>query len=99
MIPTLAVSLKGAPEDTDEAPTIRLEMVIAALVEQRATGQIGYWAEFTDPNGVSHCAFTKDPGYAEVSADNAARRAEAVAGFDRAIERYRSTLTGFRSRS
>ena len=72
-------------------------MLIARLVAKQVSGQIGYWVTYSDERGVSHCAFTTDPAYANLSPENAASRTGAVAAFSRAIERYRTTLTGFRS--
>jgi hypothetical protein len=89
--------LAGAPIDTDEVVAARLDMLIAWLVAKQVSGQICYWAAFADERGVSHYAFTSDPAYADLSPENAASRARAVAAFTQAIERYRATLTGFRS--
>jgi hypothetical protein len=86
----------GMPENPDQVLVARLEMLIARLVAARVSGRIGYWAVFEDERGVSHYAFTTDPAYADLSPENAARRTGAVAAIDRAIERYRATLTGFR---
>ncbi len=71
-------------------------MLVARLVAARVSGRIGYWAVFEDERGVSHYAFTADPAYADLSPENAARPTGAVTAIDRAIERYRATLTGFR---
>ena len=81
------------PEDPDEVRAVRLEMLIARLVAKQVSGQIGYWAAFSDERGVRHYALTTDPAYVDLSLENAASRTEAVAAFGRAIERYRATLT------
>jgi hypothetical protein len=86
----------GTPGDPGESRAASLETLIARLVAQQASGRIGYWAAFTDERGVGHLAFTTDPAYAELSPENAASRTRAVAGFNRAIERYRASLAGFR---
>ncbi len=86
----------GTPEDSDEVRAARLETLIARMVARHASGQIGYWVTFSDERGVSHCAFTTNPAYADLSPENAASRTGAVAAFSRAIERYRATLSGFR---
>jgi hypothetical protein len=86
----------GTPEDPDEIRAGRLETLIAHVFARQESGQIGYWAAFSDEHGVSHYAFTVDPAYADLSPENAASRTGAVAAFGRAIERYRATLTGFR---
>lgn len=85
-----AAPLAGTPEDPDELRAATLETLIARLVAKQASGQIGYWAEYLDERGVSHCAFTTDPAYADLSPANAASRTGAVAAIDRAIERYRA---------
>jgi hypothetical protein len=72
-------------------------MLIARLVAQQVSGQIGYWATFSDERGVSHCAFATDPAYADLSPENAARRTGAVAAIGRAVERHRATLTDLRA--
>ena len=77
---------------------VRLEMLIDRLVAQQASDQIGYWAAFADMRGVSHYAFTTDPGYAGLSPGNAASRTAAVAAFGRAIERHRAKLESVRVR-
>ena len=91
--PTTVASSSG----TDEDRAVRLETLIAHLVAKQASGRIGYWAAFSDERGVSHYALTTDPAYAELSPENAANRAGAVAAFGRAIERYRISLTELRS--
>ena len=78
--------------DPDEARTAKLEMLIALLVTELASGQIGYWAAFVDERGVSRYKFTTDPTYAELSPENAASRTGAIAALGRAIERYRAGL-------
>jgi len=85
-----AAPLAGTPEDPDELRAATLETLVARLVAKQASGQIGYWAEYLDERGVSHCAFTTDPAYADLSPENAASRTGAVAAIDRAIERYRA---------
>jgi hypothetical protein len=92
----LSTLVAGAPEDHDEVVKARLELLIARLVAEQVSGQIGYWAAFADERGVSHYAFTSDPAHADLSPENAASRARAVAAFSRAIERYRAILTGSR---
>jgi hypothetical protein len=86
----------GTSEDSDEVRAARLETLIAQMVAQQASGQIGYWVTFKDERWVSHYALTTDPTYADLSPENAASRTGAVAAFSRAIERYRATLTAFR---
>jgi hypothetical protein len=86
----------STPEDPDEVRAVRLEILIARLVAKQMSGQIGYWAAFSDERRVSHYAFTVDPAYADLSPENVASRTGAVAAFGRAIERYRATLTSFR---
>jgi hypothetical protein len=86
----------ASPEVPDEVRWVRLEILIARLVAQQVSGQIGYWATFSDDRGVSHYAFTTDPAYAKLSLENAASRTRAVAAFGRAIERYRASLAGLR---
>jgi hypothetical protein len=76
---------------------VRLDVLIARLADQQASGRIGYSAAFRDAGGTSHFAFVVDPAYAELSAENAARRSSAVAAFEHALERYRGTLAGLRS--
>jgi len=88
--------ITGAPEDLDGVVAARLELLIARLVAEQVSGQIGYWAAFADERGVGHYAFTSDPAYANLSPANAASRTRAVAAFSRAIARYRATLTGSR---
>ncbi len=87
------------PGDPDGPRAASLEVLIARLVAQEAAGQIGYWAAFTDERGVSHYAFTSDPAYADLSPENAASRTRAVAAVNRAIQRYRASLTGLRPAS
>jgi len=82
----------GTPEDPDEVHAAGLEVLIARLVARQASGQVGYWAVYLDDRGVSHCALTTDPAYADLSPENAARRTGAVAAISRAIERYRAAL-------
>jgi hypothetical protein len=91
LVPSTPVA--GAPARApDEVSAVRLEMLIDRLVAQQASDQIGYWAAFADMRGVSHYAFTTDPGYAGLSPGNAASRTAAVAALGRAIERYRAML-------
>ena len=92
----LSTPVAGASEDPDEPLKARLQILIARLIAEQASGHIGYWAAFSDERGVSHRAFTTDPVYADLSPENAASRTGAVSAFTRAIERYRATLTGFR---
>ena len=95
-IPVPSTPAAGIPGDPEESRAARLEILIARLVAQQASGRIGYWAALTDERGVSHFAFTTDPACADLSPENAATRTRAVAGFNRAIERYRANLTGIR---
>jgi hypothetical protein len=81
----------GPPDDPDEFRAAKLEMLIAQLVAKQMSGQIGYWAAFSDERGVSHFAFTTDPAYADLSPENAASRTAAVRATHRAIERYRAS--------
>ena len=81
----------GTPDDPDGFRAARLEMLIAQLVAKQMSGQIGYWAAFSDERGVSHFAFTTDPAYADLSPENAASRTAAVRAAHRAIERYRAS--------
>ena len=92
----LSTPVAGAPGDADEVVAARLQVLIARLIAEQASGHVGYWAAFSDERGVSHRAFTTDPTYADLSPENAASRTRSVAGFARAIDRYRATLTGFR---
>jgi hypothetical protein len=82
----------GTPESSSRSRTTKLEQIIAGLVAQQASGLVGYWAAFSDERGVSHFAFTTDPTYADLSAENAASRASAVVALGRAIERHRAML-------
>jgi hypothetical protein len=82
----------GTPGDPDEVRAAGLEVLIARLVARQVSGQVGYWAVYVDERGVSHCALTTDPAYADLSPENAARRTGAVAAISRAIERYRAAL-------
>jgi hypothetical protein len=88
----------GTPEGSDRARTTKLELLIAGLVAQQASGLLGYWAAFTDERGVSHFAFTTDPTYADLSPENAANRTRAVVALRRAIERHRAMLEPGRDR-
>lgn len=90
--PGMSTPRAGTPEDPDEVHAAGLELLIARLVARQASGQIGYWAVYLDERGVSHCALTTDPAYADLSPENAARRTGAVAAISRAIERYRVAL-------
>jgi hypothetical protein len=87
----------GAPETPDDVRAAGLETLIAHLVAKQASGRIAYWAAFSDERGVSHYALTTDPAFADLSPDNAANRATAVAALDGAIERYRANLGSLRS--
>jgi hypothetical protein len=87
----------GTPGDPDDLRAARLEMLIARLAAQHVSGEIGYWATFSDERGVSHCAFATDPAYADLSPENAARRTGAIAAIGRAVERYRAALTDLRA--
>ena len=95
---SLVLSTPGAatPGDPDGVQAAGLELLIARLAARQASGEVGYWALFVDERGVSHCAFTTDPAYAELSPENAARRTGAVAAVSRAIERYRAALVDLR---
>jgi hypothetical protein len=86
----------GTPGDPDGVHAAGLELLIARLVARQVSGQVGYWAVFVDERGVSHCALTTDPAYADLSPENAARRTGAVAAVSRAIERYRTALADLR---
>jgi hypothetical protein len=88
----------GTPEDFDGARGAKVEWLLAGLVAQQASGLVGYWAAFTDERGVFHFAFTTDPTYADLSPDNAARRARAVVALGRAIERQRAMREPGRAR-
>lgn len=90
--PVTSTPRAGTPEDPDEVHAAGLELHIARLVARQASGQVGYWAVYLDDRGVSHCALTTDPAYADLSPENAARRTGAVAAISRAIERYRAAL-------
>lgn len=83
--------------DPNQVRAVRLEVLIARLAAQQASGRIAYWATFGDERGISHCALVVDPSYADLSPENAASRTGAVAAFGRAIERYRATLASLRS--
>ena len=87
----------GTPEDSGGARAAKLELLLAGLVAQQASGLVGYWAAFSDERGVDHFAFTTDPRYAALSAENAARRAGAVLALRRAIERHRAMLEPVRA--
>ena len=80
----------GTPGDSDRARAAKLELLLAGLVAQQASGLVGYWAAFTDERGVSHFAFTTDPTYADLSPENAANRTRAAVALGRAIERHRA---------
>jgi len=82
----------GTLEDSDRNRAAKLELLLAGLVAQQASGLVGYWAAFSDERGVSHFAFTTDPTYAGLSPENAASRASAVVAMGRAIERHRAML-------
>jgi hypothetical protein len=82
----------GTLEDSDRNRAAKLELLLAGLVAQQASGLVGYWAAFSDERGVSHFAFTTDPTYADLSPENAASRAGAVVALGRAIERQRAML-------
>jgi hypothetical protein len=97
LLPSAPVA--GAPQDPDEVRTANLETLIARLVAKQVSGQVGYWAAFSDERGVSHFAFTNDPAYADLSPENAASRTGAVAAMRRATERYCATLAGSTSKS
>jgi hypothetical protein len=88
----------GTPGDSDQARAAKLELLLAGLVAQQASGLVGYRGAFTDERGVSHFAFTTDPVYADLSPENAARRARAVVALGRAIERHRAMLEPGRAR-
>jgi hypothetical protein len=92
----LSTPVAGAPEDRDEVVAAKLELLIARLVAEKVSGQIGYWAAFADERGVSHYGFTSDPAYADLSPENAVSRTGAIVAFTRAIERYRAILNGSR---
>jgi len=92
----MSILASSTPGNLDEVHAARLELLIARLVAQQVSGQVGYWAVFLDDRGVSHCAFTTDPAYADLSPENAARRTGAVAAVSRAIERYRAALVALR---
>ena len=94
----LSTPVAGAPEDLDEVVAARLELLIARLVAEKVSGQIGYWAAFADERGVSHYAFTTDPTYASLSPENAGSRTGAIVALGRAIERYRARLEPGRAR-
>ncbi len=87
----------STPGNPDQVRAARLEVLLARLVAEQASGRICYWATFSDERGMSHYAFVVDPVYADLSPDNAASRTRAVAALDRAIERYRTTLASLRS--
>jgi len=87
----------STPGDPDKVRAARLEVLIARLVAQQASGRICYWAAFSDARGMSHYALVVDPAYADLTPDNAASRTGAAAALARAIERYRATLAGLRS--
>ena len=80
----------GTPGNSDRARAAKLELLLAGLVAQQASGSVGYWAAFTDERGVSHFAFTTDPTYADLSPENAANRTRAAVALGRAIERQRA---------
>jgi hypothetical protein len=88
----------GTPEDPDGDRAAKLELLLAGLVAQHASGLVGYWAAFTDERGVSHFAFTTDPTYADLSPENAANRTRAEVALRRAIERHRAMLEPGRAR-
>jgi hypothetical protein len=89
----------GTPEHSDGARAAKVELLLAGLVAQQASGRVGYWAAFPDERGVDHFAFTTDPTYAALSAENAASRARAVLALNRAIERHRAMLEPVRAHS
>ena len=97
-IPMLSTPVAEAPEDPDEVVAAKLELLIARLVAEQVSGQIGYWAAFADERGVSHYAFTSDPAYADLSPENAASRTRAIVALGRAIERHRAKLEPGRAR-
>src|ERR1035437_7275588 len=90
----LSTPVAGAPEDLEKVITARIELLIARLVAEQVSGQIGYWAAFADERGVSHYAFTSDPAYADLLPENAVSRTGAIVAFTRAIERDRAILNG-----
>jgi hypothetical protein len=87
----------STPEDPAQIRAARLEVLIARLVAQQASGRITYWATYQDEHGTSHYALVADPAYADLSPDNAASRTNAVAALSRAIKRYRITLASLRT--
>ena len=97
-IPILSTPVAEAPEDHDEVVAARLKLLIARLVAEQVSGQIGYWAAFADERGVSHYAFTTDPAYADLAPENAASRTGAIVALGRAIERHRAKLEPGRAR-
>jgi hypothetical protein len=93
----LSTPAAGAPTDPDEVVVATLELLLARLVAQQASGHVGYWAAFHDQHGGYHFAFTTDPTYADLSPENAASRARAVVALGRAIERHRAMLKPVRA--
>ena len=91
-IPMLSTPVAEAPEDPDAVVAARLELLIARLVAEQMSGEVGYWAAFPDERGVSHFAFTTDPAYADLSPENAASRTRAIVALGLAIERHRVKL-------
>jgi hypothetical protein len=88
----LSTPVAGTPDGPDGARAAKVELLLARLVAQQASGHVGYWAAFHDQHGGYHFAFTTDPTYADLSPENAARRARAVVALGRAIERHRAML-------
>ena len=78
--------MPGTPGNSDRARAAKLELLLAGLVAQQASGSVGYWAAFTHERRVSHFAFTTDPTYADLSPENA----RAAVALGRAIERHRA---------
>jgi hypothetical protein len=89
----------GTPEDSAGARAAKVELLLARLVAQQASGLVGYWAAFPDERGVFHFAFTTNPRYADRSPENAASRARAVVALGRAIERHRAMVEPVRAHS
>ena len=97
LVPSTPVA--GTPARApDRARVAKLELLLAGLLAQQASGLVGYWAAFSDERGVSHFAFTTDPTYADLSPENAVHRARAVVALGRAIERHRAMVEPGRGR-
>jgi hypothetical protein len=70
----------------------RMEATLRALRAARDANRVPYWASYQDERGVERFSLVTDSRYALVRPENAARRVQALAAFERAIERYERTV-------